>query len=343
LLAHCQRGLVQARVHPPSMQYHLLSYSILCKALAALSGASASVLPPSVEIAPGVLMPRIIMNAYPNSAGWVQVGGRGMDAALDYGDARQKEMGHAVTSSGLPRSEFFVTTKVPCCPTGPFCQDNPTHQACVPFLPAPNCDVSRNTTADIQHDLDIIGVDYVDLLLLHFPCNNWENTVRTWRVLEAAALSGKARAIGVSNFNRTDVEKLVAVAQVPPAVNQAGFAIGSPQNATMGRDWSTIKRCRELGITYEAYGSFGESHSTVPTSKVDVLNDPVVKRVAARNNRSAALVAYRWTVQHGMVLLGSSSKSVHMREDLGIFEFELSDADMAELDAVGMDTLTIEV
>lgn len=262
-----------------------------------------------------------------------------MDSALDYGDARQKEMGSAVASSGLPRSEFFVTTKVPCCPTGPFCQDNPTHRACVPFLPMPGCDIARNTTADIQHDLDIIGVDYVDLLLLHFPCSHWEDTVRTWRVLEAVALSGKARAAGVSNFNRTDVEKLVAVARVPPAVNQAGFAIGSPQNATLGRDWATINRCRELGITYEAYGSFGELRSTVPTSKVDVLNHPVVKRVAARNNRSAALVAYRWTVQHGMVLLASSSNSAHMREDMDVFDFELSGADMAELNAIGTDTL----
>jgi len=266
-----------------------------------------------------------------------------MDSALTYGDAKQKEMGSAVASSGLPRSEFFMTTKVPCCPAGPFCNDNPTHEACMPFDPMPNCDVARNTTADIQHDLDTIGADYVDLLLLHFTCNRWEDTVRTWRVLEAAALSGKARAIGVSNFNRTDVEKLVAVAKVPPAVNQAGFAIGSPQNATIGRDWATINRCRELGITYEAYGSFGELHATVPTSKVDVLNDPTVKRMAARYNRTTPQIAYRWTVQHDIVLLGKSSNAAHMREDMDIFEFELSDADMAELDAVGMDTLSIQV
>merc|ERR1711879_602503 len=155
----------------------------------------------------------------------------------------------------------------------------------------------------------------------------------------AAALSGKARAIGLSNFNRTDLDKLVAVAHIPPAVNQAGFAIGSPQNMTIGRDWDTINRGRELGITYEAYGSFGEKYSTVPTSKVDVLNDPTVKRVAMRNNKSTALVAYRWILQHGMVVLGSSSNPVHMQEDLKIFDFELSAEDMADLDAVGGDPL----
>ncbi len=79
-------------------------------------------------------------------------------------------------------------------------------------------------------------------MLLHFACDDWNDTVQSWRALEAAARSGKARAIGVSNFNRTDIEKLVATAEIPPAVNQAGFAIGSPQNATLGRDWGTITR-----------------------------------------------------------------------------------------------------
>lgn len=314
------------------------------------ASASFSVPPPfagsmgnSVEIAPSVWMPRLIMNAYPNSSSWVEVGGRGMDCALDYGDARQSEMGQAVAASGLPRSEFFITTKVPCCPTSPFCEDNPDHEACVPFLPMPNCSTARNTTADIEHDLNTIGLDYVDLLLLHFPCSHWEDTVRTWHSLEAAALSGKARAIGVSNFNRTDLEKLVEVAHIRPAVNQAGFAIGSPQNATIGRDWSTINRCRELGITYEAYGSFGEHHSTVPTSKVDVLNNPTVKRVAMRHNTSTALVAYRWAVQHGMVVLASSANPEHMREDLDVFGLELTGTDMSELDAVGMGTSVFSV
>merc|ERR1719433_649754 len=118
----------------------------------ALYGAAASgPIGPRVEIAPSVWMPRLIMNAYPNSSSWVEVGGHGMDCALDYGDARQSEMGRAVTSSGLPRSEFFVTTKVPCCPAGPFCENNPTHAACIPFEAMPNCDSARNTTADIEH------------------------------------------------------------------------------------------------------------------------------------------------------------------------------------------------
>ena len=284
--------------------------------------------PTRVEIAPSVWMPRLTMNAYPNSSSWLSAGGRGRDCALDYGDERQQEMGRAIASSRLPRSELFVTTKVPCCPKGPFGASG------WPFLPVDNCTAARNTTEDVEHDLETIGVGYVDLLLLHFSCDRFEDTLRTWRALEAAALSGKARAIGVSNFNRTDIEQLVAAARIPPAVNQAGFAIGSPQNATLGRDWATIRRCRELNVTYEAYAPFGERHATAPTSRVDVLSDPTVKRVAARNNVSSALVALRWILQHDMTVVTSGANPEHQREDLGVFEFELSTPDMAELDGV---------
>ena len=291
----------------------------------------ASALDPRVEIAPNVLMPRLTLNAFPNTSSWLRVGGRAMDCALDYGDERQGELGRAVAASGLPRSEVFITTKVPCCPKGPF---GPSGW---PFLPVAGCgNATRNTTADIEHDLHVIGVGYVDLLLLHFTCDRFEDTLRTWRVLETAALSGRARAIGVSNFNRTDLEQLVAAARIRPAVNQAGFAIGSPQNQTLGRDWGTVQRCQELGVTYMAYAPFGERNATAPTSRVDVLRDPTVRRVAQRHNRSTAQVGLRWVLQHGMAVVTSASSAAYQEEDLGVFEegFELSEQDMAELDAV---------
>jgi len=274
-------------------------------------------------------MPRLTMNAFPNTSSWIKVGGRGMDCALDYGDDRLHELGIAVTTSGVPRSELFVTTKVPCCPKGPFGASG------WPFLPVPGCDESpRNTTADVEYNLKTLGLQYVDMLLLHFSCNQWDDTLHAWRALEDAVLSGKARAIGVSNFNHSDIEKLVAAARIPPAVNQAGFAIGSPQNATLGRDWLTITRCQELGVAYEAYAPFGELNATAPTSRVDVLNDPTVKQVASRNNRSTAQVALRWVVQHDMLVVTSAANTTYQREDLDVFDFELSTEDMAALDAV---------
>lgn len=291
-------------------------------------------LPTRVEIAPSVWMPRLNLNAYPNSSAWLGMGGRGMDSALDYGDDRQREMGSAARSSGIPRSALFITSKVPCCPKpSGFVMSG----GIWPFLPAPRCQhASRNTTADIEFDLKTIGVPYVDLMLLHFTCDRWEDTLSAWRALEDAAISGQARAIGVSNFNRTDIEKLVSSPNVrlPPAVNQAGFAIGSPQNATLGRDWATIKRCRELGVKYEAYAPFGERHGDAPTSRVDVLSDPTVTRIAQRHNRSTAQVALRWIFQHDLLVITGSANPSHLQGDLGAFDFELSAADMAELDAV---------
>jgi len=281
-----------------------------------------------VEIAPSVWMPRLTLNAYPNTSSWLKNGGRGIDCALDYGENRQKELGEAVKTSGLPRSEVFITTKVPCCPKAHF---GPSGW---PFLPVANCTQSRNTSEDIETTLREIGVDYVDLILLHFTCDHFDDTIRAWRNLEEAALSGKARAIGVSNFNQTDIEKLVAVARISPAVNQAGFAIGSPQNATLGRDWATIKRCREMNITYEAYAPFGERNATAPTSRVNVLHDATVKRIAVQHNTSAALVGLRWIFQHGMTVVTSTPDSVYQQSDLRVFDFELSAADMDELDAI---------
>ena len=204
-----------------------------------------------------------------------------------------------------------------------------------PFLPAPHCqNSSRNTTADIEYNLKTIGVAYVDLMLLHFTCDKWEDTLTAWRALEAAALSGKTRAIGVSNFNRTDVENLVAAATIRPAINQGGFAIGSPQNATLGRDWATIRRLRELGVAYEAYAPFGERHAAAPTSRVDVLSNPVVKRIAAAHNRSTAQVALRWIFEHDLLVVTGSANPAHQRDDRGVVDLILSASEMAALDAV---------
>lgn len=202
-------------------------------------------------------------------------------------------------------------------------------------MPVANCSSNtRNTSADVDYNLKVIGTNYVDLMLLHFTCDRFEDTLQAWRVLEDAVLSGKTRAIGVSNFNQSAIDKLVAVAKIMPSVNQAGFAIGSPQNVTLGRDWDTINRCRELNITYEAYAPFGELNATAPTSKIDVLRDPTVKRIAAQHNRSTALVGLRWIIQHGMTVVSSSANADYQQEDLRVFDFELSAKEMSELDAL---------
>merc|ERR1712113_61627 len=191
-----------------------------------------------------------------------------------------------------------------------------------PFLKFPGCNHSRDTASDLKSSLDWFGLGYVDLLLMHFSCDNYDDTLRTWRAIESFALNGTARAIGVSNYNEADIDQLVKDAVIKPVVNQAGYAIGSPGNATLGRDAGTIKRCRELNITYEAYGIFGEPHATAPTSAVDIMHHPTVAKVAQRHNVSSAQVAARWVAQQGMAFVASSASPAHMQSDLDSFDFQ---------------------
>ena len=188
---------------------------------------------------------------------------------------------------------------------------------------------------DVNYDLHTIGVKKIDLLLLHFSCDRFEDTLTSWRALEQAQIEGKARSIGVSNFNQSDIEKLVKVAKIKPAVNQAGFAIGSPLNKTLGRDWGTINTCKALNITYQAYAPFGERRATAPTSKIDVLTDARVKRIAKRNNVSTALVGLRWILQHGLAVVTSSSRKDYQVEDLTVFtDLKLTPEEMEVLDQI---------
>ena len=157
---------------------------------------------PSVEIAPSVLMPMLSFGITMQHSLFLALGGRGLDTAFDYGDKYQAELGRAVATSGLPRSAVFVTTKVPCCASS-FVKDD---------VYSNHCHARRSpeeTAADVAHDLSVLGMPFVDLLLMHWPCDSTADTVATWRVLERLALDGRARAIGVSNFNASAIESLL--------------------------------------------------------------------------------------------------------------------------------------
>jgi len=299
---------------------------------------TAVAVPSRIEISPNVFMPQIVMNAHESTSEWIHVSRAdgstltGMDNAFDYGENAARVIGDGMRKSGVPRSELFLTTKVPCCPKD---------VSRWPFVKFPGCDISRDTVADFKTELEWLGQGYADLLLLHFTCDRFEDTLKTWRIMESFVLNGTARAIGVSNFNLADIDQLVEAAVIKPVVNQAGYAIGSPGNATLGRDAATIKRCMELNITYEAYGVFGEPHATAPTSAVDIMHHPTVVKVANQHNVSTSQVAGRWIVQQGMVAVMSSANPDHMKSDLGIFDFHLSEPEMAELNAVSKAELIV--
>lgn len=224
-----------------------------------------------------------------------------MDTAHTYGDKSLAETGEAVRNSRLPRSEIFVTSKIPCSSTS---------------------DV--NPEAHIKHGLSVMGLDYVDLMLMHWTCSSSSNTAKLWKAMETMLEKGTARAVGISNFKSSDINTLMKTATITPAVNQCEFSVGH-------HDDTTLKRCQELGITYAAYSPLGGLQNPV-----DVLHDPDVTAVANNHGRSTAEVALRWVVQQGVIAVSSTTKETHMRSDLSIFDedFELSEQEMSRLHAV---------
>jgi diketogulonate reductase-like aldo/keto reductase len=292
--------------------------------LGVLALAAAQVVKPDVEIAPGVLMPMVSLGGVEsrpsNYSAWLSpaVGGAALDTALDYGTATQSAVGAAVRASGLPRAKVFITTKVPCCP---FTWATPNQTACA--------DPSfANVTLALERDLAELGLaghgGQADLVLLHWPCDSMEQSIAAYRALEAFHAAGKARAIGVSNFNSSQLAALLAVAKVPPAVNQCEFSIGV-KNPLCGKDGPAFAAAH--GVTYEAYSPLGG------LSGIDVLADPDVRRIAAAHGVAAAQVALRWVVQQGIAFATAAQNPAYMVEDLDLFSFELSDAEMATLAA----------
>jgi len=289
-----------------------------------LCGLAASSVSPTVEIAPGVRMP-IMNHGDGNQSLWLEIGGRGMSAIHD--PTVLAAMGQAVKSSKLPRSDIFAQTGVPCCPST-------VHDSCE------NVRTFDRTEENIDETLKQIGIGPVDLLLMHWPCSTFQETLTAYRIMETAVASGKARAIGVSNFNNTLLAELVKEAKIKPALTQNGYSIGNHRNPALGSDDDTLNYCRKNNITFSAYGPLGSTthHGT------SIFNNSVVKAIAESHNKSAAQIAIRWTVQQGIVPVTSGSNREHMLEDLAVFDFELAEDEMARLEAIrGEEPIVISV
>jgi len=174
---------------------------------------------------------------------------------------------------------------------------------------------AENTTMNIAHDLKVLGLDYVDLMLVHWPCTTVDESVATYKAVEKMIEDKTARAIGVSNFNSTIFPEFLSKVSIKPAVNQCQMSIGD-------HDDDTIKFCKVNNITYQAYSPLGG------LSHVDVLHDPDVKKIAENYSVSPAQVALRWVAQYGCIFVTAATKKDYLVEDLDIFSFELTDDEM---------------
>src|SRR4051812_9950308 len=209
----------------------------------------------------------------------------------------EKEVGDAVRAAGIDRSEVFVTSKL----------SNAAHRP----------DDARRA---FEGTLEALGLGYVDLFLIHWPLpTRYDGDyVSTWRTLVEFAQSGRARSVGVSNFQVPHLQRIIEGTGVVPAVNQVEVHpyFTNEEVRAYGR---------ENGIVTEAWS---------PIAQGKVLDDPVVERIAKAVNKSPAQVVLRWHVQRGDIVFPKSVSPDRMRSNFELFDFELDGSDMDALSAL---------
>ena len=223
-----------------------------------------------------------------NAVRWaLDLGYRHIDTAQAY--ANEESVGRALRESGVPREEVFITTK---------------------FFPG-----YTDPEAEAEQSLRRLGVDQVDLYLVHWPQGG---PVRAWPGMERARDRGLARSIGVSNFSAGDLAAVMSAAAVPPVVNQVQFSPVYYRRAL-------LDACQQRGVLVEAYSSLGTGQH---------LKDSTVGRVAQRVGRTPAQVLLRWCLQRDVLVIPKSIHQERIRENAQIFDFALSPQDMTALDAL---------
>ena len=232
----------------------------------------------------------------------IKAGYRHIDGAARY--ENEVSVGEGILKSGIDRKELFVTSKVWY-----------THRSYDKVLEA--CDTT----------LKDLGLDYVDLYLIHWPAvaknyENWQEVnAETWRAMEEIYRSGKARAIGVSNFLLQHLEPLLKTAEIVPMVNQIEFRPGYPQIECA--EW-----CMERGIVPEAWRPLGAGTA---------LTGELMTELSKKYGKTPAQICLRWVLQHGLTPLVKSANPVRMRENLDVYDFTLSAENMAKIDALPRD------
>ncbi len=230
----------------------------------------------------------------------LECGYRHLDCAAIY--RNEASLGKAVKESGIPREEIFVTSKLWTKKRG-----------------------YENAKAAFEKTMDQLGLDYLDLYLIHWPASHtrfedWkEINAETWRALEELYEEGKIKAIGVSNFMVHHLEALLETAKIVPMVNQIEFHPGFTQDGV-------VEYCKEKGICVEAWSPIGSGR---------LLENELLAKIAAKYGKSVAQICIRFCLQNDVLPLPKSVTPSRIKENLDVLDFSLSDEDMAAIS--GMD------
>ena len=224
----------------------------------------------------------------------LKTGYRLIDTAQGY--RNEEGVGAAIAQSDVPLDELFITTKL----------TNSEHGY-------------DSTLTAFDGSMKKLGIEVLDLFLIHWPLPMFDQYVETWRALEKLLSEGRVRSIGVSNFEIPHLQRLMAETDVTPAINQVELHPQFPQEEL--REFHA-----EHGILTESWGPLSQGKG--------LLEDPSIVEVARRKDRTPAQVVLRWHIQVGCVVIPKSVRPERMRENFDIFDFELDDADMAEISKV---------
>lgn len=231
------------------------------------------------------------------------VGYRHVDTAYDYGN--QVGVGRALKKAGLRRDEYFVTSKIP----GGL--------------------NSSASTAALDTTLGQLGLDYVDLMLLHWPSRGAAARQEQWLALERWAKAGRARAIGVSHYCRKHLDDILSVASAPVALNQNQYHVGMGRaNQSELHDMSYMQ---SKGVVYMSYSTLcGPCPSPDNTL---LLTGPLVADIGKSRNKSGSQIALKWVVQQGIPVIPKSASLEHIKSNFKLFDFELTSNEMHRLSA----------
>ncbi|KHK95910.1 2,5-diketo-D-gluconic acid reductase [Microbacterium mangrovi] len=229
----------------------------------------------------------------------LEVGYRSIDTAALYGN--EAGVGRAIADSGLPRDEIFVTSKV-------WITDHGYDQALRAF----------------DASMDRLGLDVLDLYLIHWPAPGLGTFPDTWRALEKLYADGRVRAIGVSNFEPEHLDAIASETGVVPAVNQVEL-----HPALRNRAVEAANTAR--GIVTEAWS---------PLAQGAVLGDDAIVQIAERHGKSPAQVVLRWHLQQGRVVIPKSVTPARIAANLDVFDFDLDDTELAAIDGLDRDGRT---
>ncbi len=207
----------------------------------------------------------------------------------------ERAVGEGIKASGIPREKIFVTTKL-------WNSDQGYHTARAAF----------------EESLGKLGLDYLDLYLIHWPATDQRH--KAWQALEEINHDGLAKAIGVSNYTVGHLEEMMDLSDTVPAVNQIEFHPFVYQEQR-----PIIEFCHKHKIVVEAYS---------PLAQAQDIDNPVISEVAEKHKKTNAQVMIRWAIQHGTVPIPKSTHQERIKENIGVFDFELSASDMKQLNGL---------